>query len=501
MKTIFKIAIFSFIAIISATLLVIFIKGQADPLHFQVNHDTSVGGPFEGSNSNSRYALVEAIVENHTFIFTDEQARFAAPDLVLYEGKYFSIFTPGISFIAVPFYILGKSVGYAQLGAYSINLLFAVLNILLITIIGRKLKASFFGSVLSGFLFVFGTNALSYSQTLTQHNVSTFLILLSLILAVSNRNFINNLLLGITFSAGLLVDIPNGVIMAPSIIYVFFSQFERKELKEKITIIVKLNGMVFLLGLIPLLFVFAIYNYSLTGSYTKLGQTIGRVDYVPQEVQLKGKTSSSSRIQLPYNTRAQIRGLSILLLSSERGWFYYSPVIIIGILGLILAIRNKKTQKPAILFTSVAAMVVISYSMFGDPWGGWSFGPRYLIPASAVVMTGIGVAITRFKKNILFIILFSICVIYSVSVSTLGAITTNNIPPKIEAVALSVPIPYTYEYNLSFLEKGEINSLLYNIYLSGKLSSYEFWYYCVGVIVLITILLYAGVFVETRNKK
>src|SRR5579883_1248423 len=84
--------------------LAFFIKGQVgNPIYYQNELNTQVGGPFEVSNSTSRYALTEAIVTKHTFFLTPELARFSAPDVSYYNGKFFSLFTPGVSFFSIPF--------------------------------------------------------------------------------------------------------------------------------------------------------------------------------------------------------------------------------------------------------------------------------------------------------------------------------------------------------------------------------------------------------------
>src|SRR3989344_3081698 len=111
------------------------VKGQSgNPIYFQTEKNKMVTGPFESSNSTSRYALVESIVENRSLTFTEEQAQFAAPDLVSSNGKLFSIFTPGVSFVGVPFYMLGKLFGTPQLFTYFSTIIFALLNVVMLII-------------------------------------------------------------------------------------------------------------------------------------------------------------------------------------------------------------------------------------------------------------------------------------------------------------------------------------------------------------------------------
>jgi hypothetical protein len=108
--------------------------------------------------------------------------------------------------------------------------------------------------------------------------------------------------------------------------------------------------------------------------------------------------------------------------------------------------------------------------MFGDPWGGWSFGARYMIPVNALLSILVGVAFYRFVKNPIFISLFFILLIYSLSVNTIGAVTTASVPPRVEALTLPNPVPYTYEYNLLRLYNNLSSSFVYNSTFSGSIS-------------------------------
>ena len=470
-KNIFTLIIF----IISIILLGFVVKGDiGTPIYYQNEKDSRVGGLFESTNTNSRYSLVEAIVENKSFFFTDEQAKFSAPDIVLHNSNYFSIFTPGVSFVAIPFYMLGKIFDLPQLFTFFSTLIFAILNIYLVFKIGQKLGAGRYTAIIGGLVFIFATNALSYSLTLTQHHASTTLILLSVLNALSQRTWFNNLMLGVIFSAAILMDIPNAFMMLPVLIYVVFRHFKLEDLGKKIKIAFDVSSMFILIGIIPLIFLFGWYNYSLTGSYTTLGQMIGRTDYVeggrfqPQE-KVEEPESPYDRKHV-FDPRSQMNGLYILIISNERGILFYSPIVAVGLLGLWIASKKRETLYAVILTSSVAMMCVVVYSMFGDPWGGWSYGPRYLIPAAALFCGAIGVAIEKLNKNPVFVFVFASLLIYSVWVSSLGAMTTNSIPPRVEAINLSSPIPYTYQYNLNFLEDQKSSSLIFNIFFYKYIS-------------------------------
>ncbi|MBI3981071.1 hypothetical protein HY345_03675 [Candidatus Microgenomates bacterium] len=476
--------IISFVTLVLSVILVVgVVKGdKGNPIFFQKEsqRDARVGGPFESTNNSSRYVLTEAIVEDQTLFLNEQRTRFSSPDLVKVGDKYVSIFTPGISFMAVPFYIIGKIFGLPQLFSYLLTTVLAILNLLLIAYLATKTGVSKYLGLLGGVVFLFSSNALSYSATFTQHHASTLFILLCLLNTLQKRNFLNNLIFGFCFAASLTVDLPNAFTLLPLAVYVLYKNISLEGQKERLKISLKLSFVAVFLGMLPLISLFALYNKATTGSSTSLAQMIGRYNYPEGDnykQQLETRKPQDSReeksqefelLKTPFETRFQASGFYILMLSDERSWLYYSPVILLGFLGLFFAVRQESLRNITLLSFSLIVMNILIYTMWGDPWGGWSFGPRYLIPAVAVMAAFVPYLLNRWRNlavGLLVLALFT----YSSYLSYLGGLTTNDIPPKQEAVHLIEPIPWTYEYNRSFIEKNQSSSLLYNIFLKGKI--------------------------------
>ncbi len=473
------------------------IKGEpGNPLYFQTELDTKMSGPFESSGTGSRYALTKSIVESNSFFFNEELAKFASPDLIVYQGKYSTLFTPGVSFIAVPFYYLGQIFGLPQLITFLSTTLFAVLNVLLIFLISKKLKANNIHSLIAGLVFAFGTNALGYSSTMTQHHLSLLLILLTILNVVSKRTFVNNLILGGLIGTGILVDIPNAFMMAPAAIYAFFQHFQINDSNGKKRLNINPFFIAIIIGLIPLFALFGYYNYSTTGSYTTLAQSIGRTDFFATEEIKEINRQSSVNVSkekpplIPFATRMQLNGAYILLVSNERGIFFYNPILLLGLLGLFLAYKNKVHNGLVILIFATILVNILMYSMFGDPWGGWSFGPRYLIPSIGLLSIGLGYLLTKVGKNPFIIILFIVLTLYSIGINVLGSVTTNLLPPKVEAENLAVPVPYTFMYNNDLAEKNISGILVYNMFLRDfiNVKSYIYIYTLLISVVIFSLL-------------
>lgn len=502
MKNIFLITLTIFLTTI---ILALTIRGNVgNPIAYQSDMTSQVGNPFEASNSTSRYTLTQAIADNGTYILSETQAKFASPDVVKYKEKYISIFTPGVSFIAIPFYIIGKSLGLPQLITYFSTLVFALLNFYLVSKLARRLGSSNIFSYLSGFTFVVATNALAYAQTLTQHHFSTTFILLALLNALSERTLKNDVLLGFYVGMGALLDIPNIIMMFPIVLYVLVKHIDLKNEGDSYKLNLNLLCITILIGLIPLVFLFARYNVATTGSPTLLAQNIGRAQSFTEKteekvVPLTTTESKDASIHIPFDTRLGLTGLYTLLLSNERSWIFYSPVIILGLIGGFILFAKNVERTHLSLLLSVVLVNIFIYSTFADPWGGWGFGPRYLIPSAALLCSALAVFITRYRENIFLGISFVILFVYSSYVSTLGVLTTTLVPPMNEAINLASPIPYTYEYNQQLLSQGKVGSLLYNTSFHSVFSPTAYLFFLVSLSSILAIFLYfAGKFERVK---
>jgi len=481
------IVVISLIFII-ALLLAGGVKGKVgNPIFYQTNssRDIELGGPFESSGNNSRYALTEAIVEDKTFFLNDERAQFSSPDIVYFRGNYFSIFMPGVSLMGVPFYMLGKVFGLAQLFTFLSVTILALLNVFLVIRLAKKLKVGMAAAIISGAIFIFATNAFAYAFTFTQHHLSVTLLLLALINVLSKRTLVSNIILGVILTMAAIVDTPNVFLLSPIGLYAIYKHFKSERLHNKLKLSIKLKIVGIIMGIVPILAIFGWYNYSLTETLTKLPQNIGRAPFEQLSQDRTGiseSTGNLSLVNLPFNPRRQLSGFNILLFNNERGLFFYSPVLLFGLLGLVLAYRSRddKIKNLAVLSSAIIATNVVIYSMFHDPWGGWAFGPRYLIPSAAIISIFIGIGLQKIKRNILFLLAFLILAVYSLVINISGGITTTQVPPKVEAVNLAKPIPYTYLYNFDLINTNFSGSLVYNLYLAEFISVRLFLYTLTG---------------------
>lgn len=473
------------------------LKGNLDnPRIYETDLLQDMGGPFESSNSNSRYALVKSLAEDKSFFLNQNLARFSSPDVSRKNGKYFTTFTPGVSFLATPLYLLGKQLNASQIFTFSINIILAVINFVLIKFILNKLKFGYWSALLSALIFVFATNAFAYAGTLTQHHAVTSGLLFLFFLTLQKQDLVSNILFGFTWGLGTMMDIPFVIMSAPILLSHFLKHiyFNRDGQRLKINWNIFASGI----GLLFPILLLGYYNFHTTGSYYVLAQSIGRTSEFSQnmiDVSNEQLAASSSAQKTPrnlfsvYKTRSFIQGIYTLVFSDERSLFYYSPIMAIAILGIYYYLKNGENTILNPIIASIA-LGLLSYSMFGDPWGGWSFGPRYLIPATALLCLFIPYAIQRYiKSNFASLVIVSL-ISMSVFINLLGGLTTNLVPPQQEAAFLPERIPHNYSYNWQLIKSGNTHSLPYILWFSKLVTPFQFYLITAGTISLFLSVIY-----------
>ncbi|MSO96071.1 MAG: hypothetical protein EXQ81_09825 [Thermoleophilia bacterium] len=110
-------------------------------------------------------------------------------------------------------------------------------------------------------------------------------------------------------------------------------------------------------------------------------------------------------------------GLGGLIVSPGRGLLWYSPVLLLGIVGAIVGWRT-----PLVRWSAVAALAyLLLMSRFIDWWGGETFGSRLLIETFPLLIVLLAAALDRFASERWFRWAFGITASWSVAVQLLAA--------------------------------------------------------------------------------
>lgn len=462
-------------------------------------------GPFELSPERGRFALTFSVVEDASVYFSLPIARFATPDLGFKDGNYVSLFAPGVSFIIIPGYLIGKTLGIAQVGTFAVISLFAFINAFLVREIAIRLKADPLAATIAALAFLFATPAFAYAVSLFQHHISTFLILLSIYVLIRWKSIWSLCIIWFLIAASISIDYPNLILMAPIGFFALGKLLIVESEKKVFNLKIELAGILTLATVIfPLLF-FLWFNSVSYGNPFQLSGTVASVKAIdaqgrptaPEAVGTQSIESLTNPEQQDksavrfFKTRNLLNGFYTHFVSLDRGLIFFAPVILLGLLGI--RFFGKINPGFLALLLSIIGFNVLLYSMWGDPWGGWAFGSRYLIPSYAILSILLAFALTMYKKNIFFLLFFFLVLTYSISVNTLGAITTSRNPPQSEILALEKLTgreeKYTYMRNLAFLDNNRLKSFVFESLAKNYITAWQYYLFIVTGLASVNLLL------------
>ncbi|TXI31709.1 MAG: hypothetical protein E6Q58_04840 [Niabella sp.] len=462
-------------------------------------------GPLELSPDRGRYALLYSVAEQNTVHFSLEVAKFAMPDLGYNDGKFVSLFAPGLSFILVPGYWIGKYFGSAQVGAFGIIAICAILNFILIAQIAIKLGAKHSAAYLGALAFLFGTNAYAYSVSLYQHHISTFLILALFYAILKFKPIIYLPLIWFVCAASVSIDYPNFFMLIPFGIYGLTKLINISIANKKLKFTLFPIRWLSLLFLIPPIIAFAEFNRVSYGNPLTLAGSVEQVKALDannmpvKDVKLDSNTSDRDVVAF-FATRKMLNGFYILFFSPDRGLLQYAPIVVFGTLGFFFIKRNEIKY----IMAGVISMNIILYSMWGDPWGGWAFGPRYLIPIFAVLSILIGMLLTKAPKKTLILLIFIPVFAFSVYINTIGALTSNANPPQVEVLKLEElsghEEKYTYGRNIDELNANDSKAFIFKEFIKGKYSAWQYTHLMQTAIGVCAILCVIGLVLSKKEE-
>ncbi len=492
-----KLAILAII-VIAATLYALTLRGipgNPAPSDFKNKLDQQ-SQPFELSPERGRYVHLIALADLGQYNLSKELAEAAFPDVGVYNGRYYSYFAPGLPYLALPFYMLGERYGLAQVASFSFISLVSIFGLIFLYRIAREiLRLPMWASLASVFMFAFGSTAWSYAITMYQHHVTTFFILSSFYAVWRFRkgtrwSFAWAAFACLNYALAISIDYPNTLLVFPVMVYLAVSAIQLHVIPGKLNVGFRSEVLIGILVFVIVTGFHLYHNAAYYGGWSHLSGGLQSYRFVdPTLDPLKAGANGISPQDL--NTQKNIVGFFreqhlpgssfTLLLSPDRGLFFYAPIFLLAILGIVWSYRHRRSLELNILLSLIAVNVFL-YSSWGDPWGGWAYGPRYLIPSMALLSLFIGVALARLRHALALRISAFILFCYSSAIALLGALTTNAVPPEIEATALHSK--YNFLFNWDVMTLGRSGSFLYNTFLAGSYGLREYY-----TLILIFVLL------------
>jgi hypothetical protein len=435
--------------------------------------------PLELSPERGRYLLTQSLGEYGSFALPQAYADAAYPDVGYNDGRFYVYFAPGMSMFALPFYYVGKYFGYSIVGAFSISTVFALLNLIVLYKLGREaLKLSVPHSLISPIIFGFASTSWSYAVTLYQHHASTFYILSSLYAVwlysrKTRHSWVWAVYVWFSFACALLVDYPNAFLMLPVMMYFFVASFDFNTVKQKVKIHPRATYFVTSIVFVLITLAHGYFNSVHYGGWTRVaGSLVGYKAII--EKQLLTTPQSQAEFNRIESTKNPIGffseynfpfGIYTLTFSSDRGLFVYYPIYLLAIGGIYIATKRMNAVHRVLLATS--AINFFLYASFGDPWGGWAFGSRYLILSMAILALYISLWSASVRNSLVVYSTVGMTFVYSLAIALVGVLTTNAVPPKIEADFLKMK--HNFMLNIDTLMDGRSSSVVYNEFFKTTL--------------------------------
>src|SRR5258708_1978977 len=460
---------------------------------------SSLGQPFESSHERASYALTSSFLLDHSLVLSKAWADFGSPDVGYANGKFYSFFPPGVSFSIIPLYLLGQRFGFIQLGAFFTIALFAIGVLIFLYLICRNIfKLSQMYSILAAIVFGFSTTSWSYAITVYQHLPTTFFLISSFYLVWKYKNSERSgwpwaVLVWFMYGISIFFDYPNALLLLPIMFYFLFSSFDFKKSAYKLSIKFRVTILITFIVFIALAALHLYYNQSLYGSWKKIGQSSNfqryRIGDYEQLIQTRADFQAAPTVTTSdqiFKEDLIINGGFTLLFGPDKGIFLFSPILLLGLFG-IFEIRKKLNMEYGVLIAILLVNLLI-YASFGDPWGGWAYGPRYLIPSMAVLSILAVIWLAQNSRIIIRRVIFFLLFAYSAAIALLGVITTNVVPPKIEAIPLHLPY-YNFLLNYHLLRNGVTSNFIYTTYLSNHFSLLTYFLIIYSLLLLVILFI------------
>ena len=331
--------------------------------------------PIEYDNTQSRYALLRAVVDYGTL---NIDANSETIDKSEWEGHYYSAKAPGAPLLGIPIYWflrhlmpLSVSEPMISLEMYIVRIMTTTLLFALLGVVMYRL-AQFCGAASKhAFLMViaygFGSIALLHATLFSGHQIAASLSFFSFALIVhlseNNRktgggHWVYGFLAGLLAGLAVFTDYTAIVIAVGLAVY---AMTLRTGASIKIGF---LSG-----GCVCALFL-AAYNMACFGNPFSFSY-----GHLVDDQFREGASHGILGVGLPH-----ISAMINLLFSPSRGLFFIMPVMLLSLWGIAHMIRRKQHPREAVLIITVVTGYFLLISGFYGWHGGWTFGPRYFVP-------------------------------------------------------------------------------------------------------------------------
>ncbi len=362
-------------------------------------------------NQNSRLDLVMAIVDEGTLSIDHYYQNTG--DYAAFNGHYYSDKAPGSAFLGVPVYAAIRPILHsapvqqvmnrlAQTDAFGATLkkegtglltdkIYFAIVLYILTIITVSIPSALLGVLIYKFLGIFtergawrvaaallyglATNAFPYSGAFLSHQMVAFLLFgafyLAYLIGQGRASVYWTFLVGLMLGYSVITEYPTALIAAAVFGYVWLILPDRRWMAALVA------G-----GLPPGLLIMA-YDWAIFRNVLPVG-------YMHSEMYTD--IHSQGFISLVGPSAEALWGITF---GSYRGLFFIAPILLLAVPGFVTWWRQGKYRRE----WGVCLWAVVSFILFNGSsvmWqGGYSIGPRYLVPMVPFMAVAMGACLIR----------------------------------------------------------------------------------------------------------
>ena len=336
-----------------------------------------------GWNGNDRLGLTFAIVEEGRLTidsFHNQEGTFTK-DEAFYNGHYYSSKAVGSSLIAVIFYFplyrleqllsIGISLGVIKylLTFFSIGLPSAFGGSLMY-VLCKQVTDNRFQSYILTIVVNLGTMIFPFSVIFFGHQLAGVLLFCAFFLIYQMKVDPNYRRKGVFFLVGFLLgyaqitEYPVAPIVLVLTVYYIINLFKMGFNNRNLAIILPALG-----ASIPIVLTL-VYNNTAFGNPMATGYSYPADPWFQQQ-------QSGGLVGIGW---PNLNAIFFMTLHPAFGLFWQSPVLIMSLIGIWFMLRTSNYRAEALVAITAFFSLLILYSGFPFWWGGYTFGPRYLVP-------------------------------------------------------------------------------------------------------------------------
>ena len=316
-------------------------------------------------DGNGMLAVAESLVAHHSWAVPEE---LGVPGR---GGQFFGKWYPLQSVLAVPLVAVATEAAHilrlpahylAAIASLVLPALFTAATAGLVGLISMRLGSSVVGAQIAAVSYAFGTIALTYARTFYAEPLLALLTAAAIFAALASSP--QQIVYAALGSMLAVLAKPTGILVGP----VISAYLLAKTRSVKLSLIPTLGSFV---GLS----LYCRYNYMRFGHPLMFGQ--------------------------PWSFRLQTlpEGFTGLLLSPGRGLIWYCPTMVLSVTAFLKV--KKSNFLDALLPVTIFAGFLLLHSMWAFWNGGWSWGPRFLLPGIPGLAALLGHLETQWRRGLI----------------------------------------------------------------------------------------------------